>query len=211
MRAVIVDGWPMIRIGLSRVLAGRGVRMVAEAADAEEALGYLRTAPADLLVIGDHGGVTVDVVRQAAAMSQTLQILVLLASATPDGLRDLMAAGVHGVLRRDVGPEDLLDTVRRIGNGERVVAATLLPLLFLGEGSSIPSPSTSTDGSPALTPKEREVTVLLARGASTAEIASALFVSPATVKTHLAHIYAKLGARGRHEAVARAVALGLVA
>jgi len=210
-RAVIVDAWPMIRIGLSRVLAGRGVQTVAEAANAEEALGYLRTAPAELLVIGDHGGVTIDVVRRAAALSETLQILVLLPSATPDGLRDLMAAGVHGVLRRDVGPDELVDTVRRIGTGERVVAPTLLPLLFVGDGVSPPNPQPSPDGGPALTPKEREVTALLARGASTAAIASALFVSPATVKTHLAHIYAKLGARGRHEAVARAVALGLVA
>jgi DNA-binding CsgD family transcriptional regulator len=61
-----------------------------------------------------------------------------------------------------------------------------------------------------LTLKEREIVAQLARGASNKEIADALFVTPATVKTHLAHIYAKLGARSRHEALTQAFALGIL-
>lgn len=210
VRAVIVDGWPMIRIGLSRVLGSRGIRTVAEVADAQEALGYLRTASAELLVIGDHGGITIDVVRQALGLSESLRILVLLGSVNPDELRQLLSAGVAGVLNRNVGPDELLDSITRMLTDERVVAPGLLPLLFAGEPS--PSGTQALDGSrPTLTPKEQEVTRLLAAGASTAAIAAELYVSQATIKTHLAHIYAKLGASGRHEAVARAVALGVVA
>ena len=208
-RAVIVDAWPMIRIGLARVLGSCGVRTVAEAPNANEALGYLRTGPVELLVIGDHGGVTTDVVRQAVGIRESLRVLVLLSGVTPDDLRALLSAGVSGVVSRAVGPDELGDAVSRVLAGERVVAPTLLPLLFEGAPGA-PAGADATAG-PVLTAKEREVTRLLAGGASNAAIADALFVSEATVKTHLSHIYAKLGAKGRHEAVARAVALGIVA
>ncbi|GAC1319527.1 MAG: response regulator transcription factor [Acidimicrobiales bacterium] len=209
-RAVIVDAWPMIRIGLARVLGSCGVRTVAEAPNANEALGYLRTGPVELLVIGDHGGVTSDVVRQAIGIRESLRVLVLLSGVTPDDLRALLGAGVSGVVSRAVGPDELGDAVGRVLGGERVVAPTLLPLLFEGgQGMSADAGAPATG--PVLTAKEREVTRLLAGGASNAAIAQALFVSEATVKTHLSHIYAKLGAKGRHDAVARAVSLGIVA
>lgn len=212
-RAVIVDAWPMIRIGLSRVLGSCDVRTVAEAATAKEALGYLRAGPAELLVIGDHGGVTTDVVREAVGLSESLRVLVLLDSVTPDSLRALLAAGVSGVLSRAVGPDELGQAVDRVLAGDRVVAPALLPLLFDGDPSDeAGGPSRNgRPGAPTLTPKEREVTRLLAAGASNAAIARALYVSEATVKTHLSHIYAKLGAKGRHDAVTRAVSLGIVA
>ena len=212
---MIVDAWPMIRIGLARVLGSCGVRTVAEAPGASEALGYLRTANVELLVIGDHSGVTTDVVRQALGMSETVRVLVLLSTVSPDELRALLAAGVSGVVSRGVGPDELGEAVSRVLSGERVVAPTLLPLLFEGGPIADPEDEPARGGPsaarPTLTAKEREVTRLLAGGASNAAIADALFVSEATVKTHLSHIYAKLGAKGRHEAVARAVSLGIVA
>jgi DNA-binding CsgD family transcriptional regulator len=72
-----------------------------------------------------------------------------------------------------------------------------------------PLPGFSTD-EPGLTPKELEILAQLAQGASNKRIAEVLYVTPATVKTHLAHIYAKLGARGRHEAVTQALTMGIL-
>ncbi|GAC1528343.1 MAG: response regulator transcription factor [Acidimicrobiales bacterium] len=207
LRVVIVDGWPMIRIGLSRVLGSVGVRTVAEMADAAEALSVLRVEPTELLVIGEHSGDTRSFVREVSGLSQPPRILVILSSVGPDELRGLLDAGVASVLTRSVGPDELIDAVRRVAAGERVLAPGLVSLLF--DGDVRPAQGDATEPT-VLTPKEREVTSLLAKGSTTAEIAGALYVSEATVKTHLGHIYAKLGAHGRREAVARAVALGIV-
>jgi DNA-binding CsgD family transcriptional regulator len=97
---------------------------------------------------------------------------------------------------------ELLDAVACCVDGERFVAPMLLPeLAGMVDG---------TTASVQLTDKEREVLARLADGHTKSEIAAALLVSAATVKTHLNHIYGKLGARSRHEALARAVALGLL-
>ena len=197
----------MIRIGLSRVLGSVGVRTVAEVADAAEALRVLRVETAELLVIGEHAGDTTSFVREVAGLSQPPQIMVILSSVGPDELRGLLDAGAASLLTRSVGPDELIDAVRRVAAGERVLAPGLLARLF--DSDSRP-PRTGTTELTVLTPKEREVTSLLAKGFTTAEIAGALYVSEATIKTHLGHIYAKLGAHGRREAVARAVALGII-
>jgi NarL family two-component system response regulator LiaR len=103
-----------------------------------------------------------------------------------------------------VGGDELSEALDKVEAGERVIAPALLPLLVGAVTPSAPGPDS------VLTSKEREVLASLAAGRSNQEIAEALFVTRATVKTHLAHIYAKLEAKDRHEAVARAVALGLL-
>jgi DNA-binding NarL/FixJ family response regulator len=105
---------------------------------------------------------------------------------------------------RSVGGEELAEALDRVDRGERVIAPALLPTLV-----GILAPSDRAPDS-LLTGKEREVLAALAAGSSNQQIAEALFVTRATVKTHLAHIYAKLEAKDRHEAIARAVALGLL-
>jgi DNA-binding NarL/FixJ family response regulator len=110
--------------------------------------------------------------------------------------------GVSALLQRTVSPADLAQALDRVEQGERVIAPGLLPLLV--------GVVTTGEDEGGLTRKEREVLARLADGLSNREIAEALYITPATVKTHLAHIYMKLGATNRQEALARAVALGVL-
>jgi DNA-binding NarL/FixJ family response regulator len=212
---VVVDEWPMVRVGVGKVLGDCGVRVVADAADATAALAALRSRRPGLLVVGRHDGAQAQLIGRAFEQLPDLRCLALLGE--PEDLRPVLVAGAHGAVPRGVDPVELTDVVRRILAGDRVVSPGLLPRLFGSNGAG-PALSPGTDpprddaGVPvaALTGREREILRLLGAGRSNAEIASALFVSSATVKTHLAHIYGKLGARGRYEALGRAVALGLL-
>jgi DNA-binding NarL/FixJ family response regulator len=99
--------------------------------------------------------------------------------------------------------------------GERVISPALLPSLagFDAPSARSAGPTATGETSPLavpLTSKERQVLIQLGARATNRQIAEALYVTPATVKTHLAHIYVKLGVRSRHEAMSRAVALGII-
>jgi DNA-binding NarL/FixJ family response regulator len=219
VKAVIIDHWPMLRLGLSRVLQGIDVRVVGEAAAAVEGLRLARAENADLVLLGDHpGGDAVDAVRQAARLPSTPSVVVLVGQVDSDIVGALLQAGADALLVRSAGPDELADAVGRTLEGERVVSPAIMPLL-VGAVASAATPtgaaaraaaSDAPAGDVQLTAKEREVLAWLADGRSNQEIADALFVTPATVKTHLAHIYTKLQVKGRQQALARAVALGFI-
>ncbi|MDQ1438247.1 MAG: hypothetical protein QOK43_1876 [Acidimicrobiaceae bacterium] len=174
-----------------------------------------------------------DVVRRLRGIDPPPRVVVLLDHVTREVLSSLLSLGVDALLVRSVGPEELADAVSRVDKGERVVAPVLLPLLVgvlgaaagsglagagagggsgagggTGAGNGWADGGTDADG--VLTRKELEVLARLADGRSNKQIADALFVTQATVKTHLAHIYTKLNVTGRQAAVARAVELGLL-
>jgi DNA-binding NarL/FixJ family response regulator len=197
----------MTRIGLTRVLQSAALRVVVDTADPVEGLAAARTHEVGLVVLGEQSSSVADVVRKAKASPPPPRVAVLVANAIREDLLPLLIAGADALLVRSIGPDELVDAVTRLLAGERVVSPALLPaivgLLDTGSGD-IRAPA-------LLTAKERQVLARLADGLANDQIAEALFVSAATVKTHLSHIYAKLGARTRHEALARAVALGLLA
>jgi DNA-binding NarL/FixJ family response regulator len=112
-----------------------------------------------------------------------------------------LSLDVDALVPRTIDADALVAAVRKAVGGDRVVD----PAVLTGGEAEEP-----TEAASALTEREREVLVLLAEGHSNREIASSLFVSLPTVKTHLAHIYAKLGAKNRNEALGRAVAGGLL-
>ena len=206
----MLDDWPLIRVGVAKVLSDEDVRVVREVADGAAALAAVRTHTPDMLVVGGHEGGQADITRQAMAAVNGLRCLVLVPSGEERDLRLVLLAGARAVLPRTVAPEELRDAVQRVMAGDHVVSPSLLPRMFdssygNGNGSTVPPP-----GSPVLTSREREIVRLLGAGRSNAEIAEALFVSAATVKTHLAHVYEKLGVRSRYDALGRAVALGLL-
>ena len=204
-RAVVVDQWALVRIGIAAVLTGRGIEVVAEAEHGRQGIADLRATGADLLVLGNHlDRPALDVVTEAASLTPPPKVALLLTNPNRAEVAALLAAGADALLVRSAAGEDLADALDRIDRGERVIAPALLPLL-VGAVNLSDAPADSL-----LTSKEREVLAALAAGRSNQEIAEALFVTRATVKTHLAHIYAKLEAKDRHEAVARAVALGLL-
>jgi DNA-binding NarL/FixJ family response regulator len=124
----------------------------------------------------------------------------MLQRAPRDTLADLLAVDVDGLLARSIAPDDLCRAVERVLAGERYIDPSLV-------SGDVPDEELEPM---TLTAREREVLGLLAAGSSNREIAAALFVSLPTVKTHLAHIYDKLGARNRNEALGRAMTLGLL-
>lgn len=205
--AVIVDEWPLVRLGVSQTLRSRGVRVVAEVSHGDEAVHLAQGLGATYLFVGTTRDAPLpDIVRRAVAGEPPVRVVVLLDHGSREELAAIVSLGIDALLPRTVRPEELSDAVARIERGERVVAPSLLPLLVgvvgAREGDGVP-----TEG---LTRKEVEVLARLADGMSNREIAEALYITPATVKTHLTHIYTKLGAASRQEALARAVALGLL-
>lgn len=211
--AVVVDEWPLVRLGMAQALRAAGLVVVAEVAGGEEGVRVAREHRAGFLVLGTHRDLPAgEAARRARDGDGSTSVVVLIDQIGRDDLSGLLAAGVDALLPRSVAPHELVDAVLRVGAGERVVAPALVSLLMGAFGPSPPGAAEmpAPGRAEALTRKEREVLVRLAEGRSNREIADALFVTPATVKSHLAHIYAKLGVAGRQEAMARAVALGLL-
>jgi len=205
MRAVIVDQWALVRLGIAAVLTAREVETIAEFEHGRDGIAWARANRADLLVLGNHlDRPALDVVTEAATLDPVPKMTLLLTNPSRDEMSALLSAGADALLVRSVGGDELNESLDRVEAGERVIAPALLPLLMGAMSPSAPEPNS------LLTGKEREVLAALAAGSSNQQIAEALFVTIATVKTHLAHIYAKLDAKDRHEAIARAVALGLL-
>ena len=209
--AVIVDEWPLVRLGIAQALRSAGCRVVGESHQGEDGLRQAEVSDADFFLLGAIRDVPVpEIVRRAVTAGLRTKMIVLLDHVSRDELSALVSVGVDALLVRSLRPEELLDAVDRLTAGERVVGSRLMPLLvgMLGPPEGVDE-AEEVDGG-ALTRKELEVLARLAEGRSNREIADALFVTTATVKTHLGHIYTKLGVDSRQAAVAEAVAQGLL-
>lgn len=212
--AVAVDEWPLVRLGITQALRALDIEVVAEVALGEEAVRAVEVSRARYLLLGNCRDLSLaEVARRAKALSWPPYVLVLVDHIGRDDLLALRTVGIDALLPRSVSPVELADAIRRVTKGERVVAPALLALLVgaLGPAVAVEGGGKVLGGdSDPLTRKELEVLARLAEGRSNREIAAALYVTQSTVKSHLAHIYVKLGVTGRQEAMARAVALGLL-
>jgi len=198
---VVADVVPLVRLGLATVLRSEGFEVVADVASAREVAKAVVDHAPDLAVVGAVNDLSVDeMARQIHDAAAGVRIVVLLGRAPRETLADLLGVAVDGLLSRSIDGPDLVRAVARVMAGERYVD----PVLLTGD-----APDEEFEPM-ALTAREREVLGLLASGCSNREIASTLFVSLPTVKTHLAHIYDKLDARNRNEALGRAMTLGLL-
>jgi DNA-binding NarL/FixJ family response regulator len=231
--AVIADRLPLVRVGLAASLGVVGVTTVALVDKLEDGVEAVRDNAATLLVVG--GDATAEALAGQIGELGSTRIVVLVTRADRRTLAAMFEAGADGVALRTIVPEEFGVLVRRVLAGERSIDPALMSVLLeLARDSAVPAGPDPTrpgaieavtvsgptsrvdeggrraDGSVPLTTKERQVLTRLAQGDSNAEIATALFVSPATVKTHLAHIYAKLGVASRHGATLRATSLGLL-
>lgn len=212
---VVVDQWALVRLGIGTVIRSADMRVVDEAATGADGLLAARGTRADLLVVGLIRDLTqVEVVRAAGAFDPAVPVLALTDQATREQLAELFSAGAQGVFPRSAESDGLARAVQRVLAGERAIAPSLLPAL-IGivaeadgpEVAGLPGPPVDA---PNLTTRERQVLRALSRGLSNREIADRLYVSEATVKTHLSNLYTKLEAGDRHDALARAVALGVL-
>ncbi|MCC2593944.1 response regulator transcription factor [Tessaracoccus sp. OS52] len=201
---VLVDDHPVVRAGLRAVLeAAGGGDVVGEAAGVTEAVAVVRaTKPQVVLMdlrLGREDGV--EATRQILALELGVRVLILTTHDTDADILRAIEAGASGYLLKDAEPEVLAAAVRQAAAGETVLA----PLVASRLVGRLQRPPVE------LTVRELEVLRLTADGLANREIAQRLFVSQATVKTHLVHIFSKLGVDNRTAAVARARERGLVA
>lgn len=200
---LIVDDHPVVRNGLRGIFTGDPeFEVLGEAADGKEAvaLTLARRPQVVLMDLRMPGGDGVTAIRELAERAPGTRVLVLTTYGDDADVLPAIDAGATGYLLKDAPREELLRGVRAAARGESVlspaVAATVLGRVREPAGP--------------LSPRELEVLTLVARGASNREAAAQLFISEATVKTHLLHVYAKLGVNDRAAAVAAGYERGLL-
>jgi DNA-binding NarL/FixJ family response regulator len=204
IRLLIVDDHPVVRDGLRGMFAGDDrFEVVGEAGDGREALAVARSVTPDVVLMdlrmpGMDGVTTIGALRDQGSPAR---VLVLTTYDTDSDVLPAIKAGATGYLLKDTPREDLFKAVTAAHRGESVLSPAVAGRLM----GRLRSP-----GQEPLSQRELEVLTLIARGCTNRETASRLFISEATVKTHLLHVYAKLGVRDRAAAVAAAFERGLL-
>jgi len=214
IRIVLVDDQELVRTGFRMVLdAQPDMTVVGEAADGLEAVEFARAHTADVMVMDARmprldGVAATRRIRQAGDRPR---ILMLTTFDLDEYAFAALKAGASGFLLKDVPPEELLFAIRAVHSGDAVVAPSTTRRLLDRFAPMLPADNApAAAGLEDLTERERQVLVLVAHGLSNAELAKRLFVSEATVKTHVGRILAKLGLRDRVQAVVYAYENGLV-
>ncbi|TDE40623.1 response regulator transcription factor [Nonomuraea mesophila] len=219
IKVLLADDHELVRMGFKLMLdAQSDMSVVGEAGDGERAVDLCRRLRPDVVLMDLHMP-GLDGVGATELITLELPEVRVLALSTFDLDENVLAAlraGAGGFLPKDVSPEELIDGVRVVHRGESAVAPRLLTRLI---GTFVRAADGRDDDRPprrepaevaGLTEREREILVLIARGRSNAEIATALSVSPSTVKNHVTNLFAKLGVRDRAQAVIVAYEAGLV-
>ncbi|WP_326577236.1 response regulator transcription factor [Streptomyces sp. NBC_00481] len=201
---LIVDDHPVVRDGLRGMFASApGFRVLGEASNGVEAVDLTATLDPDVILMDLRmpGGGGVDAIAELTRRRARAKILVLTTYDTDSDTLPAIEAGATGYLLKDAPRDDLFHAVRAAAEGRTVLSPAIASRLV----SAVRTP-----GNEPLSAREREVLTLVAKGTSNREIARELFISEATVKTHLTHLYAKLGAKDRAAAVAKAYERGIL-
>jgi DNA-binding NarL/FixJ family response regulator len=213
LRVVIADDQALVRTGFRMILAADGIDVVAEAADGAQAVEAVRRHAPDLVLMDIRMPVLdgLEATRRILAGAPAEpRVLILTTFDLDHYVYAALAAGASGFLLKDVTPEYLVTAVRLVRAGDALLAPAITRRLVERFAARDGEPRAPHRDLASLTPREREVMQLLARGMSNAELAAAFRLSEATVKTHVARILAKLGLRDRAQAVVVAYETGLV-
>jgi DNA-binding NarL/FixJ family response regulator len=219
IRVVLVDDQQLVRAGFRMVIDSQpDLTVVGEAGEGAAAVELLQRTPADVVLMDIRmpGTDGIAATQLVTALPEPPRVVVLTTFDLDEYVVAAIGAGASGFLLKDAPPEEMLTAVRTVHAGDSVIAASstrrllqhVAPMLRGAGGPAAPP-----DARPLaeLTPREREVLVLMAYGATNTEIAGRLFVSEATVKTHVGRVLAKTGSRDRVQAVVLAYRTGLVA
>ncbi|OCH82361.1 response regulator transcription factor [Gordonia sp. UCD-TK1] len=200
-RIMIVDDDPLVRSGLRLLLGGdAGLDIVAEAGNGQEALDTHATAPVDLVLMDLRMPVLdgIAATGRFKALASPPAIIVLTTFDADDYVVRALAMGADGFLLKDTPPDEIVAAIHQVLDGRPAlspsVTAALIKQVVTSGGHRTSSAVERVD---LLTARERDVAVELARGASNAEIAERLYMSLATVKAHISHIFTKLDAGNR--------------
>ncbi|MFF9075060.1 response regulator [Streptomyces sp. NPDC014735] len=196
---VVVDDHPVVRDGLRGMFdSSPGFRVLGEAPDGVAGVDLVARLDPDVVLMDLRmpGGGGVAAIAELTRRGARARVLVLTTYDTESDTLPAIEAGATGYLLKDAPREELFNAVRAAADGRTVLSPAVASRLV----SRVRTPSAA--GNEPLSAREREVLVLVAKGTSNRAIAAELFISEATVKTHLTHVFAKLGAKDRAAAVA---------
>jgi DNA-binding NarL/FixJ family response regulator len=213
---LIADDQALVRVGLRKILeAEPDLGVVGEAADGEEAIGEARRLCPDVVLMDIRMPVLdgIEATRRLVQAHPGTRVLILTTFGLDTYVYEALRAGASGFMLKDAPPEEIAAAVRIVASGEALLAPAVTRAV-VEEFARRPVPREPA-ALPAvlseLTPREREVLDLLARGLSNPEICAQLVITEATAKTHVARILQKLGLRDRVQVVIYAYETGLIA
>jgi DNA-binding NarL/FixJ family response regulator len=214
---LLVDDQALLRLGFRMVLETQpDLEVVGEAGDGDQAVAMTRALAPDVVLMDVRMPVTdgIEATRRIVESGSAARILVLTTFNLDEYVYAALRAGASGFLLKDVPPADLISGIRAVAAGDAVVAPSVTRRLIDAFADHLPDPATGRSATDErlgrLTEREREVLIEVARGHSNGEIAQALTVSEATVKTHVGRILTKLALRDRVQVVVFAYEAGIV-
>ena len=217
IRVLVVDDQELVRSGFCVILdTAEGITVAGEAANGEAALAAAAAHHPDVVLMdirmpGMDGLEATRLLTRGSPDHQTPKVVMLTTFDLDEYVYEALRVGASGFLLKDSPRADLIAAVRVVASGDAMLAPSVTRRLIEVFARRPPATSPAPSRLASLTAREREVLVLLARGGSNTEIAAALFVSEATVKTHVGHLLAKLGLRDRVQAVILAYETGIIA
>jgi len=213
IRVLVVDDQELVRLGFCVILdAADGIAVVGEAANGEAAVSQVAAHGPDVVLMDIRmpGMDGLEATRLITRGPAGPKVVMLTTFDLDDYVYEALRAGASGFLLKDSPRHDLIAAVRAAAAGDALLAPSVTRRLIEAFARRPPETAPSPSRLASLTAREQDVLLLLARGHSNAEIASALFVSEATVKTHVGNLLAKLGLRDRVQAVILAYETGIV-
>jgi len=213
IRVLVVDDQALVRGGFRMILESQpGVEVVGEAADGREALVMARELRPDVVLMDVRmpGMDGLEATRRLLSDREAPRVLMLTTFDLDEYVYDALRAGASGFLLKDVRPEQLADAVRVVADGETLLAPAITQRLVQQYVKRLRPGTTRPTALDSLTERELAVLRLIAGGRSNAEIATDLFLSETTVKTHVSHVFGKLRLRDRAQAVVMAYESGLI-
>jgi DNA-binding NarL/FixJ family response regulator len=213
---LIADDQALVRVGLRKILESEPeMTVVGEAGDGEDAVAEVRRLRPDVALMDIRMPVLdgIEATRRIVAAQPSTRVLVLTTFGLDGYVYDSLRAGASGFMLKDAPPEELVGAVRIVANGEALLAPAVTRAVIEEFARQTPTPAPQPEPSAAvaeLTPREREVLDLLARGLSNPEICAELVISEATAKTHVARILQKLDLRDRVQVVVLAHQTGML-
>lgn len=209
VRVLVADDHPLYRDGVVRAIKHRPeLELVGEASDGREALEQIRRLEPDVALL-DMRMPQLEGQKVLEAVTRdglSTRVVLLSAQVDSETVYRVVAAGACGYLSKDASATELCEAIEAAGRGETVLAREIQS----GLASQIQRQAQQADERPELSARERQVLCLIADGHSAPEIGKQLYLSPATVKTHLKTLYEKLGVSERAAAVAEAMRRGLL-
>lgn len=212
IKVLLADDQPLVRAGLRTILQEEpDIMVVGEASEGKQAVGMAESLTPDVILMDVRmpGMDGIAATRLISVNDSSPRIIILTTFDLDQYVYEALKAGASGFLLKDMGADELVRAVRTVASGDALLAPSVTRRLiarFSGKGAARQVP----DGLKSLTEREREVLTMVARGLSNAEIAKQMFLGETTVKTHVAHILAKLDLRDRVQAVVLAYESGVV-